>query len=62
MSTTTMNAASDDEVKNHVNLGGGNDDHGEDERSPARGQPLGRGTNHIGFREGDGHGGNEMQR
>ena len=58
-STTTMNAASDDDDKNHVNLGGGDDDHGEDERLPARGQPIGRGINHVGFSGGDGHGGNE---
>ena len=54
-----MDATSNDEVKNHVNLGGGNDDHGEDERPPARGQPLGRGINHVGFSGGKGHGGNE---
>ena len=59
MSTTTMNAASDDDVKNHVNLGEGDDDHGEDERPPARGQPLGRGINHVGLGGGDCHGGNE---
>ena len=57
--STTMNAVSDDDVKNRVNLGGGDNDHGEDKRPPARGRPLEHGINHVGLGGGDGHGGNE---
>ena len=34
-------------------------DHGEDERPPARGRPLGNSTNHVGLGGCDGHGGNK---
>ena len=54
-----MNAApaAAGDVKDHVDLGGGDDNHGEENRPPARGQPLGNGVDDLDLGGGDdGHG------